>query len=541
MSQHLASIDRPVGMRLRADLMVSEVEWSGSTTWIVKDPLTVEHFQFSAEEFALMDWMRERVTIAELQRRFNRRFSPQTIKPEVIWEFLSRLHTAGLTISDSAGQGSELLLRRDREQARQVALSWTKILGIRFRGFDPDRFLKAVRNEFRWLFSPLALLPAIVLVVYALSLIVGNFEEFRDRLPGLSVFADPRNLVWLLLAIGVVKVLHEFGHALACKHFGGEVHEMGFMLLVFSPCLYCDVSDAWRFPSKWKRIAVSAAGIVVELVLASAATTVWWYAQPGVVQLVALNIMTICTVNTLLINGNPLMRYDGYYICSDLMETPNLWQRSREAFRHFWSDWLLGQPADDDPLIPAGKRPWLAAYAMCSKVYMVVVCVTIVWGLMKVLHPYHLQNLAYAVGFVVFGGALVAPVSNAVQLVRNPIRRADVRTGRLSLLTAAGLALVVAIMAIPIDCNVRAPLVIMPADASRVYATAGGTLKNMLPAGSKVHRGDVIGQLQDTGAEVEIARLEGELKLRQLHLDHLDRLRGVDHEANDQLPTARTA
>src|SRR5215208_5003569 len=131
MSQHLAFIDRPVGMRLRADLLVSEVELSGSTTWIVKDPLTVEHFQFSAEEYALMDWMRERVTIAELQRRFNRRFSPRTIKPEVIWDFMSRLHTEGLTISDAAGQGSELLLRREREQTRKVAFAWTGLLGIR--------------------------------------------------------------------------------------------------------------------------------------------------------------------------------------------------------------------------------------------------------------------------------------------------------------------------------------------------------------------------------------------------------------------------
>ena len=541
MSQHLASIDRPVGMRLRADLLVSEVPLSGSTTWILKDPLTVEHFQFSAEEYALMDWLREPVTIAELQRRFNRRFSPQTIRPEVIWEFLSRLHTAGLTFSDSAGQGSELLLRRDRDRARKVAFSWTKLLGIRFRGFDPDRFLTAVHNDFRWFFSPLTLVPALALVVCAMSLLFGHFAEFRDRLPELNAFVDPRNLVWLLLAIGAVKVLHEFGHALACKYFGGEVHEMGFMLLVFSPCLYCDVSDAWRFPSKWKRIAVSAAGMMVELVLASVATIVWWYAQPGVVQLVALNIMIICTASTLLINGNPLMRYDGYYILSDLTETPNLWQRSREALRHFWSDWLLGQPAEDDPLIPASQRPWLAAYAMFSKMYMVLVCVAIVWGLVKVLYPYHLQNVAFAVGFTILASSLVAPISATVQLVRNPIRRADVRTGRLSLLTAAGLAILVAILAMPSDYNVRAPLVIMPEDASRVYATAGGTLTKMLPAGTKVHRGDVIGQLQDTGAEVEIARLEGERKLRQLHVDHLERLRGVDREANDQLPTARTA
>ena len=128
------------------------------------------------------------------------------------------------------------------------------------------------------------------------------------------------------------------------------------------------------------------------------------------------------------------------------------------------------------------------------------------------MYPYHLQNLAYAVGFTVFGSALVAPITARSNLARNPIRRADVRTGRLSLLTAAAVALVVAMLAIPIDYNVRAPLVIMPENASRVYATAGGTLTKMLPAGSKVHRGDVIGQLQDTGAEIEIARLEGELK-----------------------------
>src|SRR6185312_9442921 len=116
---------------------------------------------------------------------------------------------------------------------------------------------------------------------------------------------------------------------------------------------------------KWRRIAVSAAGMIVELVLAAAATIIWWYAQPGVAQLVALNIMIICTVSTLLINGNPLMRYDGYYIFSDLVETPNLWQRSREALRHFWSEWLLGQAPAEDPLIPASKRPLLAAYAVC--------------------------------------------------------------------------------------------------------------------------------------------------------------------------------
>ena len=233
-----------------------------------------------------------------------------------------------------------------------------------------------------------------------------------------------------------MKVLHELGHALACKHFGGEVHELGFMLLVFAPCLYCDVSDAWRLPSKWQRIAVSAAGMIVELVLAAVATIVWWYAQPGVVQLVALNVMIICTVNTLLVNGNPLLRYDGYYILSDLMETPNLWQRSRDVLRRITSGWLFGQPAPDDPLVPARQRPWLALYAVASKVYLMLVVVAIVWGLVVLLYPHHLQNLAYAVGLTMIGSALVGPVTNAVRLARNPIRRAELRKGRLSLVMA---------------------------------------------------------------------------------------------------------
>ena len=384
----------------------------------------------------------------------------------------------------------------------------------------------------RWCSRPL-------LCCAQLSLVLGHFEEFRNRLPELSALFDWRNLPWLLVAIGTVKVLHELGHALVCKHFGGEVRELGFMLLVFAPCLYCDTSDAWRMPSKWRRIAVSSAGVLVELVLASIATIVWWYAQPGVVQLVALNVMIICTLNTLLINGNPLMRYDGYYIFSDFMEVPNLWQRSRKALKYFWSEWLLGQPTVEDPLLPARQRPWLAAYASVSKVYLSMMCVMIVWGLAKSLAPFHLQNMAYMVGFTIFGGALVGPATSAVELARNPIRRAEMRKGRLAILAAVGAAVLVGVLAIPVSYNVSAPLVLMPEDATRVYATVEGTLVSMLPAGTKVARGETIGKLTNSEAELELAKLEGECRLRQMRVEHLERLRGVDREANDRLPTAQ--
>ena len=319
-----------------------------------------------------------------------------------------------------------------------------------------------------------------------------------------------------------MKVLHELGHALACKHFGGEVHELGLMLLVFAPCLYCDVSDSWRFANKWHRIAVSAAGMLVEIVLAAVATIVWWYAQPGVIQLVAMNVMIVCTVGTLLVNGNPLLRYDGYFILSDLVETPNLWQRSREVLRRLAGEWLLGEPAADDPLVPTQHRTWLAIYALASKTYVALVCIAIVWGLVQVLYPLHLQNLAYAVGLTVLGSAITGPISNIAQFARNPIRRSELRSGRLAVIVAGCVAVAVAILAVPVTYHVRAPLVLMPEEAARVYATVDGTLASALRAGEPVRRGDVIGALNNMEIERELARAEGEVAQRKLRVEHLE-------------------
>jgi putative peptide zinc metalloprotease protein len=543
MSKPLSSIHRPLALRLRADLEAVPVEMSGATTWIIKDPLTLEHFQFSAAEYGLMEQLRRPVSIAALQQWFEREHAPQTITPPAVWDFLSRLHEAGLVISDAPGQAGELLARRRRERTRYWATSWARLLAIRFRGIDPDAVLMTIHEQFRWLFSKTALTVALGLMLSALWLVLGHFAEFRARLPELTALVDARNLPWLLLAIGGVKVLHELGHGLACKHFGGEVRELGLMLLVFVPCLYCDVSDAWRLPSKRRRIAVTAAGVVVELVLASIATIVWWYAVPGVAQLVAMNVMIICSVNTLLVNGNPLMRYDGYFILSDLLETPNLWQRSREVLRRMAGNWLLASRvvSGPDPLIPPRHRLGLAVYAVLSKIYLAAVMIAIVWGLVEFLRPYHLQNLAYAAGLIVLGSASIVPVRGAVQLARNPLRRDQLRTGRVALVTAVVLAATVVFLSLPVDYHVNAPVVLLPADAVRVYATIEGTRFESLPAGARVRRGDTIVRLANSETDLEIERLEGEQRLRQLRVEHLERLRGLDREANDELPTARAA
>lgn len=539
MSHLVSSTDRTLALRLRPDLVAVPVEMAGARSWVVKDPLTLEHFHFSPEEHALLEMVRQPTSLAAMARRFARQFPPRTITEAEIWSFLSRLHEAGLITSDAPGQGGELLQRRQRERIRSWSLAWAQLTAIRFRGLNPDATLTAIQRHTRWLFSPFTLAVAAAAVLFAAYILIGHFDEFRARLPELSAFADWRNLLWLFAAIGVIKCLHELGHALVCKHFGGEVPEMGVLLLVFLPALYTDVTDAWRLPSKWQRIAVSAAGMGVELLIASVATIVWWYSQPGLVQLIALDVMVICTVNTLAVNGNPLLRYDGYYLLADLVESPNLWQRSRDTLRNFTDRWLFGSGGEEDALVPTRHRAWLATYALASKVYSVVLFAAIVWGLVLVLYPHRLETLAYMVGLTLVGGALVQPSLNLYHFARNPLRRRQLRTGRVGTIATAALVALVVILAWPVNYYVQAPLVLLPTDAARIYATVDGTLTSALPAGQAVTPHEPIATLADPEVAVDLARLTGEQDLARMQLENLERLRGQDEAAGPKIPAAR--
>ena len=179
----------------------------------------------------------------------------------------STLHRSGLVIGDRAGQGPQLNERR-RQRVWSEWKNWLRsIMSLRFRGIDPDWILNKLNPWFGWLYSSPALMVASVYILTALMLVLVNFETFRSKLPEFHQFFASGNWFYLAAALGITKVIHEFGHGLSCKYYGGECHEMGFMLLVFTPCLYCDVSDSWMLPSKWKRMMIGAGGCTSSLFL----------------------------------------------------------------------------------------------------------------------------------------------------------------------------------------------------------------------------------------------------------------------------------
>jgi len=531
---------RPLRFRMRSDLEIASQQVAGERYWLVKDPVALQYFQLRDAEYAILCMLDGRTTTAEeIRQHFNRRFAPQQLDTDFLHGLLVRMHRAGLLISEAVDQGTSLLTRRGNRRRDELLQRASNVLAVRFRGFDPDRLLGLLYPWVRPLFSRGFLVGAALLALAAVLLVFVRFDQVSARLPELRALLTVRNTIALACTLAVVKVLHELGHGLACKHFGGQCHEMGFMLLVFTPCLYCNVSDAWMFPRRTQRIAVSAAGMIVEIVLAATCTFLWWLSEPGLFNTLCLNVMLIGSIGTLLINGNPLMRYDGYYILSDLWQVPNLAQQSQAAFRYYVGRIAFGTSAAPGPDVPVRCRRLLALYALAAILYRLFLVGAILWAFHHFLAAWHLEIVVVLLALAVAIGMAVPPI---VWLVR---RTAQPGSGRqfspwrtlITMLIAA--LLVVGVLLVPVPTWVTAPAVLQYADAQNVYVSVDGTLREALPVGERVEAGQTVATLENLSVRRDIARLAAATKVQENLLSHLEARRGQDPEAAGQIPTAR--
>jgi len=535
----IASAGRRLALRARSDLVIAPQTIAGRRWWAVKDPIAMAYFRLREEELAVFEMLDGRTTAAEIIARYERRFAPRRLTPERLHAFVTRLHADGLIVGEAPGQGGQLLNRAAVGRRRRWLMNLANVLSLRFPGINPTPLLDRLSPLARVFFSPAAVSACLLLVVAAVVLVAVRFAEFEARLPGLQGYLTPRNALLALAAVSLVKVLHELGHALACRRWGGECHEVGPMLLVFAPCLYCDVSDSWMFESKWRRIAVAAAGIYVEAVLAAAATFLWWASAPGLTAALALNIMFVCSLSTLLFNGNPLLRYDGYYVLSDLVEIPNLAERSAMALRTFAARILFGLREPHEPNLTPWRRWFLIAYAVASITYRLILVVLLLWFCYRLLIPYRLETLAGLLAASVVAGTLAGPAVRLLRFVRTPKTTDRVPRGRVLAVVAGACFLAAVVALLPLPVRVTAPIVIEPESARRVYVAEPGRLDFAVRAGEQVAAGATLARLSNPDLELEITRLVGQRDLQRLRLANLERRRSQDRAAAAEIPTVR--
>ncbi|HET6881654.1 MAG TPA: HlyD family efflux transporter periplasmic adaptor subunit [Pirellulales bacterium] len=533
----VSSSARKLAMRKRPDLTARLHRYQGRVYWVVKEPVGLNYFRFQEEEYAILQMLDGFTSLDEIKDAFEAQFPPQKIGIEELQQFIGMLHRSGLIIANVPGQGHQLLERRRERWRKEWLGRLSNVLSVRFKGIDPDRILNWLYPKIKWIYTPAAVAVCCLLALSALSLVLIQFDVFHSKLPTFHQFFTLKNAFVLSIALGVTKVIHEFGHGLTCKHFGGECHEMGVMLLVLTPCLYCNVSDSWMLPNKWHRAAIGAAGMYIEMVIASICTFIWWYTEPGMLNHLCLSTMFVCSVSTLMFNSNPLLRYDGYYILADLIEIPNLRQKATDILNRKMGEICLGLEPPDDPFLPDRNQALFALYSVAAAIYRWVVVFSILFFLYEVWKPYRLEIIGQIIGVAALYGLLVQPFWKLGKFFYVPGRIDKVKKPRMYATLGVIGAVLAAVMLVPLPHRVYCTFEIQPRDAKKVFVTVPGELADVrVKSGDEVDENTVLAKLDNLDVEIDLAKLDGERRQNETQLRSLLRRRHIDREANLEIP-----
>ena len=471
--------------RLRSTVQVHRQHFRGQMWHVVQDPSSNQFFRLNEAAYHFVAMLDGRRTVAEAWHICNEELGDNAPTQGEAIQLLGQLYTSNLLHAELPPDAEGLFKRHRKRIRREVQGYMMNLLFIRIPLLDPDHFLNRWVSVFGRLFTVYGFIAWAVIICVGLYFLGGRFGDLADRASGIL---DPENLPLLYLSFIFIKIFHEFGHAFACKRFGritgtgGEVHTMGVMFLVFTPLPYVDASSAWAFRKKTHRVVVGAGGMLVELAIAAIAAVVWASTSEGTtIHAITYNMMFIASVSTILFNANPLLRFDGYYILSDILEIPNLAQRSKQYLYYLVKRYAWRVKQARNPAHTAGERGWLAFYAVASTIYRVIICVGILLFVANKL--FFLGAILAVAAFVAWVlvplGKFVRYLATSGELAR--VRaRAVVSTVMVILLVVGGIGL------IPAPDRDRVEGVVEPVGLAVVYMDADGFVIDYLPSGTIV-------------------------------------------------------
>jgi putative peptide zinc metalloprotease protein len=503
----------PLRLRLSSQARFHRHQYRGETWYVVRNPIAGRFHRLAPAAHALLERMDGERTTQQVWDAVVEERGDEAPTQEEALGVLGLLHAAGLLRGDLPPD-TAALFQRVQEEDRRERLSKLSPIAFRVPLFDPDAFLTRWQHLARPIFSRAGALLWCGLVLLAGLSALKHAPELAAASTSLL---EPASVLALWFAYPLVKALHELGHGFAVKRWGGEVHEIGILFLVFMPVPYVDASAASAFPEKRRRMAVSAAGIGVELFLAAICFFVWLAVEPGFIRHLAYAVMLIGGVSTLLFNGNPLLRFDGYYVLADAIELPNLASRSNRFLGTLARRFLLGLSPTQAPLphTSAGEAPWLVGYALASFAYRTAVLLGIALYLAS-----HFFVLGVALALITVATRILLPLlRHASYVLTDPA--VGERRGR-ALAGSAGLlaALALLVFALPVPLHTRSEGVTWLPERSHVRAGADGFVIEVLAEPhAAVQAGESLIRTRDPSIEARVRVLEAER--RELHLEVL--------------------
>ncbi len=483
-------------LALRGDVNFSPRSSGGDSFYMIEDPLHSRFYRVGRSEYAFLSMLDGNTTLSDALERANAILGADSLAVSDAASIAKWLVDSELVVLDPARA-------RTSETGPPRAPAWARWnpLYLRLPLVHPDSLFQAALPWLRWVHSPLALVGWLLAALAAVWQLAANWDHFVAATEGMLA---PSNWLWLTVCWFVLKLAHEFAHGLACKHYGGSVREAGVMLMFFAPMAYVDVTTSWRFRSKWQRIRIAAAGMHAELFFASLAALVWSRTEPGTLNLFCFNVVIMASLTTVLFNANPLMRFDGYYILSDLLEIPNLYSSGQHAVRSWLRRHVLGLRTPPLPAV-ASRQNVIRIYGWLSLAWRVSACAG-----MLVVSTTLFRGAGVIVTVLAATAWIGVPVIRfARYFMRGSVTEQPNRWRFLWTTSVSAGALAALLCLVPWPFATRAPAVVEYSPLTVVRTGSAGFVREVCVAGGQVvETGDVLAVLDNKELELELADLD---------------------------------
>lgn len=511
---------------LRRDLIIRRQFFNHEEYYVVKDPLALTYFRLHPDEAVLVGLLDGERKLSEIAQLYLQKYPNSERTLEQIAGFVNQLSMGGLLHMNAERFVHNA--RLGRNAAQSLLMIWAKIIsGVLFFKvplIDPSPWLGKFAHAIRFVWTKWFVGFSLLLFTWTFCLLLANREAFAA--PRIDFFSTG-NLVLLWVCIILIKTCHEFGHASTCRHFGGEVHEMGVCLLCFTPAGYVDASDAWMMRHKRHKIYTTIAGVFTEFIIASISAHLWLVLPDGVWHNLAFNAMLVSSVNTLVFNANPLMRFDGYYLVCDLLEIPNLRTKAIAYCSYHMQRFFVGYRNLQQEIIINSETRGRAflIYAIMAYIYMIFVIYGLTQIFARVLKPYGLENFGLIIGFFVEGSFAAFPFIKVFMDAFKPgahiVKTASAR-GRI-FLTLVVLGVIAAIsFFIPSHFTVTQQAIVMASNGEQVSSVIPGIVKKVhVTTGQWVEAGQLLATLDNADITTQLTVRESELQLAKFRYYHL--------------------
>lgn len=470
---------------IRPSVRIHRQTYRGELWFVLHDPFTNQFFRFPPEVYEFIARMSPRKTVEEIWNELLTLMPDSAPTQGNIIDLLAQLYQSNLIHSNLSPDSVRLFERFEKREKKKIKAQFLNLLFTRIPIYDPHNFLKSITPLINILISPVGLALWLLVVGFGVKCLLENFGLAVQRSQGLLA---PSNLVLFYISIIFIKLFHEFGHSAAVRRFGGEVHTLGVMFLMLTPLPYMDATAAWAFRNKWKRVLVGASGMLFELFIASLAIIVWANTGDGVLSSIAYNMAVIASVSSLVFNLNPLLKYDGYYMLSDLIDTPNLQMQAQKERTHTVEKYLFGRK--DSASVASSKKEsvLLVFYNILSSIYRFFVF----GGILFFISTKHLLLAVFIGVYLLITWLLVPVIKGVTYLATNPgIARVRGRAIQVTLVSA--LLVTGFLTLVPFPLRFKSPGVLKAKEYQNITnATAGVVASVHVESGKKVKKGDTL-------------------------------------------------